>query len=55
MFHLTWAYFQGRAFITSILKNPTRAYFQVRAHFRGNRVALAAKPEEAAAAAVLAS
>ena len=39
-FHLTGAYFWGRAYITSILKNHTRAYFQVRSYFRGNRVLL---------------
>ena len=32
-FRLTGAYFGGRAYITSILKNHTRAYFQ------GNRIA----------------
>ena len=37
-FHLTGAYFGGRAYMTSILKNHTRAYFQVRSYFRGNRV-----------------
>ena len=37
-FHLTKAYFGGRAYIMSILKNHTRAYFQVRSYFQGNRV-----------------
>ena len=32
-FHLTVAYFWGRAYITSIWKNHTRAYFQVRSYF----------------------
>ena len=39
-FHLTGAYFWGRASITSILINHTRAYFQVKSYFRGNRVVL---------------
>ena len=38
-FHLTGAYFWGRAYITSSLKKHTRAYFQVRSYFQGNRVA----------------
>ena len=37
-FHLTGAYFFGRAYIMSILKNRTRAYFQVRSYSRENRV-----------------
>ena len=39
-FHLTGAYFWGSAYIMSILKNHTRAYFQVtgRSYFRGNRI-----------------
>ena len=37
-FHLTRAYFWGRAYITSILKTHTRTYFQVRSYFQGNRV-----------------
>ena len=37
-FHLTGAYFWGGSYITSILKNHTWAYFQVRSYFRGNRV-----------------
>ena len=37
-FHLTGAYFCGRAYITSILKNHTSAYFQVMSYFQGNRV-----------------
>ena len=37
-FHLNRAYFGGVAYMTSILKNHTRAYFQVRSYFRGNRV-----------------
>ena len=36
-FHLTGAYFGGRAYITSILKNDTMAYFQVRSYFRGKQ------------------
>ena len=32
-FYLTGAYFWGRAYITSILNNHTRAYFQVRSYF----------------------
>ena len=36
--HLTGAYFCGRASMRSILKNHTRAYFQVRPYFRRNRV-----------------
>ena len=37
--HLTRAYLGGggRAYITSILKNHTRAYFEVRSYFRGNK------------------
>ena len=35
-FHLTRSYFWGRAYITSILRNHTRAYFQVRSYFQGN-------------------
>ena len=34
--YLTRAYFWGRADITSILKNHTRAYFQIRVYFQGN-------------------
>ena len=37
-FHLTGAYFWGRAYITSILKNHTRAYIQAGSYFQGNRV-----------------
>ena len=37
-FHSTGAYFGGRAYITSILKNQSRAYFQVRSYFQGKRV-----------------
>ena len=37
-FLLTGAYFWGRAYITSILKNHTSAYFQVRSYFRENKV-----------------
>ena len=36
--HSTPAYFEGRAYMMSILKNPTRAYFQVGSYYRGNRV-----------------
>ena len=35
---LNWGLFWGRAYRTSILKNHTRAYFQVRTYFQGNRV-----------------
>ena len=37
-FHLTRAYFGSRAYITSILKNHNRTYFQVGSYFQGNRV-----------------
>ena len=37
-FHLTGAYFWGRAYITSILENHTRAYFQVRSYSQGIKV-----------------
>lgn len=35
---LTGAYVWGRAYIISILKNLARAYFPLRAYFRGNMV-----------------
>jgi hypothetical protein len=34
----TGAYFGGRAYITSSLKNHAWAYFSVRSYFRGNTV-----------------
>ena len=36
---LNWGFFGGRAYMTSILKNHTTAYFQVRSYFRGKKVA----------------
>ena len=41
-FHLTGVYFWSRAYIMCILKNHTRAYFQVRSYFQGNTVRVSA-------------
>ena len=45
-FHFTEAYFWGRAYIMSVLKNHTRAYFQVRSYFRGNGLLVTTEAEQ---------